>query len=75
MIRAHKIRLHPTPDQANYFAKSAGTSRNARELGAVGMGSTVSSRRETDRVQTQEAVQRDQAGALPLDLGSDQKCF
>jgi putative transposase len=27
MIRAHKIRLHPTPDQANYFAKSAGTSR------------------------------------------------
>ena len=27
MIRAHKIRLHPTPGQANYFAKSAGTSR------------------------------------------------
>ncbi|GHO73930.1 hypothetical protein KSD_17010 [Ktedonobacter sp. SOSP1-85] len=27
MIRAHKIRLHPTPEQANYFAKAAGTSR------------------------------------------------
>ena len=27
MIRAHKIRLHPTPDQANYFARAAGTSR------------------------------------------------
>ncbi len=27
MIRAHKIRLHPTPQQAVYFAKAAGTSR------------------------------------------------
>jgi putative transposase len=27
MIRAHKIRLHPTPEQAVYFVKAAGTSR------------------------------------------------
>jgi putative transposase len=27
MIKAHKIRLHPTPKQAVYFAKAAGTSR------------------------------------------------
>ena len=27
MIRAHKIRLNPTPAQANYFASAAGTSR------------------------------------------------
>lgn len=27
MIRAHKIRLHPTPEQATYFAKAAGTVR------------------------------------------------
>ncbi|GHO49814.1 RNA-guided endonuclease InsQ/TnpB family protein [Ktedonospora formicarum] len=27
MIRAHKIRLHPTPEQSEYFAKAAGTSR------------------------------------------------
>jgi putative transposase len=27
MIRAHKIRLNPTPEQANSFAKAAGTSR------------------------------------------------
>lgn len=27
MIRAHKIRLHPTPEQAVSFAKAAGTSR------------------------------------------------
>ena len=27
MIKAHKIRLHPTPEQASYFAKAAGTSR------------------------------------------------
>jgi putative transposase len=27
MIRAHKIRLHPTPEQATYFARAAGTSR------------------------------------------------
>ena len=27
MIRAHKIRLHPTPEQANYFARAAGTAR------------------------------------------------
>jgi putative transposase len=27
MIRAHKIRLHPTPEQATYFAKAAGTRR------------------------------------------------
>lgn len=27
MIKAHKIRLHPTPEQATYFAKAAGTSR------------------------------------------------
>ena len=27
MIRAHKIRLNPTPEQAIYFAKAAGTSR------------------------------------------------
>ena len=34
MIRAHKIRLNPTPQQAHYFARAAGVSRNARELGA-----------------------------------------
>jgi putative transposase len=27
MIKAHKIRLHPTPEQATYCAKAAGTSR------------------------------------------------
>ncbi len=27
MIKAHKIRLQPTPEQANYFARAAGTSR------------------------------------------------
>ena len=27
MIKAHKIRLHPTPSQANYFARAAGTAR------------------------------------------------
>jgi len=27
MMRAHKIRLNPTPEQANYFARAAGTSR------------------------------------------------
>ena len=27
MIKAHKIRLHPTPEQAIYFAKAAGTAR------------------------------------------------
>ncbi len=27
MIKAHKIRLHPTPEQANYFARAAGTAR------------------------------------------------
>jgi putative transposase len=27
MIKAHKIRLHPTPEQANYFAQAAGTAR------------------------------------------------
>lgn len=27
MIKAHKVRLHPTPEQAVYFAKAAGTSR------------------------------------------------
>ena len=27
MIRAHKIRMNPTPAQANYFARAAGTSR------------------------------------------------
>ena len=27
MIRAHKIRLHPTPEQAQYFAHAAGVAR------------------------------------------------
>src|SRR5215467_14691742 len=27
MIRAHKIRLNPTPEQANYFARAAGVAR------------------------------------------------
>jgi putative transposase len=27
MIKAHKIRLHPTPEQANYFARAAGLAR------------------------------------------------
>lgn len=27
MIKAHKVRLHPTPEQAVYFAKAAGTAR------------------------------------------------
>ncbi len=29
MIRAHKIRLNPTPEQATYFSKAAGTARFA----------------------------------------------
>ena len=28
MIKAHKIRLHPTTEQATYFAKAAGTARS-----------------------------------------------
>src|SRR5947209_12176414 len=27
IIKAHKIRLNPTPEQANYFARAAGTTR------------------------------------------------
>lgn len=27
MIKAHKIRLNPTPEQAHYFARAAGTAR------------------------------------------------
>ena len=27
MIKAHKIRLHPTPEQATYFARAAGVAR------------------------------------------------
>jgi putative transposase len=27
MIRAHEIRLHPTPEQAVYFVKAAGAAR------------------------------------------------
>lgn len=27
MIKAHKIRLHPTPEQEEYFRKAAGTAR------------------------------------------------
>src|SRR5256886_1344231 len=27
MIKAHKIRLHPTAEQVNYFARDAGTAR------------------------------------------------
>jgi putative transposase len=27
MIKAHKVRLHPTAEQANYFARATGTSR------------------------------------------------
>jgi len=27
MIRAHRIRLHPTPEQASYFARAAGVAR------------------------------------------------
>ncbi len=27
MIKTHKIRLHPTPEQADYFARAAGTAR------------------------------------------------
>jgi putative transposase len=27
MIKAHKVRLNPTPEQAHYFARAAGTSR------------------------------------------------
>src|SRR5215510_14743446 len=29
MIKAHQIRLNPTPEQATYFAKAAGTARFA----------------------------------------------
>src|SRR5437588_11349474 len=29
MIKAHKIRLRPRPDQATYFARAAGTARYA----------------------------------------------
>ncbi len=33
MIRAHRIRLHPTPEQAEYFTKAAGTRRFAYNWG------------------------------------------
>lgn len=35
MIKAHKIRLHPTPEQAVYFAKAAGTARFAFNWGLM----------------------------------------
>ena len=69
MIRAHKIRMNPTPAQANYFARAAGTSRNARELGACGMEMAVCSRRETDGVEAQEAVQRYSGGSTSPGAG------
>ena len=33
MLRAHKIRLNPTPEQEQYFRKAAGTARFAYNWG------------------------------------------
>jgi putative transposase len=45
MLRAHKIRLHPTAQQQVYFAKAAGTARFVwnwlrREVACVAVGAT-----------------------------------
>jgi putative transposase len=45
IIRAHKIRLHPTPEQEDYLRRAAGTRRFVynwlrREVACVAVGAT-----------------------------------
>jgi putative transposase len=44
MIKAHKIRLHPPPEQATYFAKAAGTARYAFNWAVRFSGKMMSAR-------------------------------
>ena len=57
MIRAHKIRLNPTPEQANYFARAAGTSRFVWNWALEEWNRQIWGRRETHCTGSQEAVQ------------------
>ena len=69
MIRAHKIRLNPTAEQGNYFARAVPNITFCVELGARRVEPKVRGRREAHGVEAQKAVQRDQTGAVSLDGG------
>ena len=75
MIRAHKIRLHPTEEQKNYFARAAGTSRFVWNWALAELNRQYEAGEKPGCVQAQDEVQRDQAGAVSLDLERDEKCF
>src|SRR5215467_9844474 len=75
MIRAQKIRLHPTPEQTNYFARAAPNQSLCVELGPGRMEPAIRDGREPHRTPAQKTVQPDQARAVSLDLGGHEKCF
>ena len=73
MIRAHKIRLNPTPEQANYFARAAGTSRFVWNWALAEWNRQYAAGEKPTAFKLKKQFNADQAGALPLDLGGDQK--
>ena len=75
MIKAHKIRLNPTPEQATYFAKAAGTARFCfnwaraewqKQFEAGGKPSALALRTQFNEIKKELAEDERQTGTAPL---------
>ena len=74
MIRAHKIRLHPTSEQANYFARARPERAATRENWALSeWDRQYQAGEKPTAFKRKHAVQRDQAGALPPFRGKSRR--
>ena len=75
MMRAHKIRLNPTPEQANYFARAAGVARFVWNWALAEWNRHYEAGEKPTALKRKRALQPDQTGALPLDMGGHKKRF
>jgi transposase len=73
MIQAHKIRLNPTPEQATYFAKAAGTSRFVWNWALAEWNRHYEAGEKPSALKRKQAIQQNPARAVPLDLGSHEE--
>ena len=82
MIKAHKIRLHPTPEQANYFARAAGTARFVfnwalagwrAQYEAGGKPNAMALKKQFNAIRREQFPWSYEVTKCAGDLGSDQK--
>src|SRR5215469_10824831 len=73
MIKAHKIRLHPTPEQAVSFAKAAGVARFVWNWALAEWERQYQAGEKPTALKLKK--QFNAARAIPLDVGRHEECF